>query len=118
MGFGAAADVATQIATEKSINPRRQSAESGRVEETNLALAADAAAAEALLFHIEDGQLLEDVDLGAAGVTAVPHTLGSVPTGAIILALDIGTAWVRGADSAEVSVEHSDNDAIVTLWVV
>jgi hypothetical protein len=107
MGFGAAADVATQIATEKSINPRRQSAESSRLTQQSASLAGS--------FDITDGELIEDVVV--AGLVAVPHNLGRVPTGAfVILASGIEAVVCLVTTASEVTLGASGT-VTVTIWV-
>jgi hypothetical protein len=108
-GFGAAADVAGQIATDKAINSRRQSkgstSEDARIE--GLGGGVD----------ITDGQLIENHDLSAGTPYIVPHNLGRVPVGAIVLKQDVGTAAEYAVDFTIDTIEMSSNSVRVSLWV-
>lgn len=102
-GFGAAAGVARQIATDKAVNSRRV-----RSDFTQ--------------FDITGGQLIEDYQLNPVdpgSPTKVPHKLGRVPAGAIIMKLaSAGYAHCSAASETHVSIIHSQADDVVTLWVV
>jgi hypothetical protein len=114
-GFGATADVATQIATDKAINSRRQSAESSR-----LSFLATSAAAEPAPYDISQGELIEDYDLGGSNPAVVPHSLGYLPRGALVLKSDTpGSDSIDcvGATEDDVTIRNPGLNRIVTLWV-
>jgi hypothetical protein len=115
MGFGATADVATQIATDKAINSRRQSAESSRL--SFLATRAAAEAGEPEPYDISQGELIEGT-LDPASPTTFTHSLGRTPNGAIVLVVG-GTqhAYCIGVSPTEVVIAHSDPSVSITLWV-
>lgn len=108
-GFGAAADVAGQIATDKAINGRRQS---------KGATASDAAV-QGLRGSVDitDGQLIENHDLSSGTPTVVPHSLGRVPVGAIVLKQNVGTAAEFCVSCSIDSVVMSSSVVTVSLWV-
>ena len=93
-GFGAAADVATQIATDKAVNSRRVRSNFSQ-------------------FDITGGQLIENATAGTDGTVA--HNLGKTPKGAIILASS-ASCYVSAVSSSVVTINLPG--ATVTLWVV
>jgi hypothetical protein len=114
-GFGAAADVIGQIATDKAVNSRRQSSESSR-----LSYLAAVAAAAPTPYDISQGQLLEDYDLGPSNPATVPHSLGRLPMGAIVLKSDASGSQIVdciGATENDVTIRNDGDDHIVTLWI-
>lgn len=101
-GFGAAADVVGQIATDKAVNSRRTRS-------------------DFLQFDITAGQLIQDHAL-TAGITEVPHALGRIANGAIVLKENWSAGAVNdvvcvGTGSSTVSI-RSTADNVVTLWVI
>lgn len=123
-GFGAAADVAGQIATDKAINGRRRSkgatAAAGALaqfEEEAVRSEQDAAArAEALRggVDITDGQLIEDHAMG--GSYQVAHNLGRVPVGAIVIKNSSSSVPVCTGTSAD-DITMSYDNVTVSLWI-
>jgi hypothetical protein len=108
-GFGAAADVAGQIATDKAINSRRVRSNFSQ-------------------FDITNGQLIEDATVNLD--SEVPHQLGRTPSGAAILKADMPVV-VTGSTASSVTLQRiidielsiemgldSATGAVVTLWVV
>ena len=93
-GFGAAADVAGQIATDKAVNSRRVRSNFSQ-------------------FDITNGQLIEDAISDPDGYVA--HQLARVPKGAVVLKSDQEVA-VTG--STETTVTLDQPGAVVTLWIV
>ena len=93
--FGEGASVVTQIATDTSTNARRQTSSS---------------------FDPTIGQLIEDYMVGTDGV--VPHSLGRLPKGAIVLrSYPEGNVTCSGFTVSEVFLSLSAATT-VTLWVV
>jgi hypothetical protein len=102
-GFGAAADVAGQIATDKAVNSRRT--RSGFIQ-----------------FDITNGQLIRDERLLGSGSplaepSVIDHGLGREPTGVIILEPNPGTAVCVSVTSSTVTVSGTLGE-LVTMWVV
>lgn len=95
-GFGATADVAGQIATDKAVNSRRT-----RSSFTQ--------------FDIANGQLLEDVVPDPVELT-VSHGLNRVPSGALVLKSSSpgNINFVSATSSALIF----DATGTVTVWVV
>lgn len=96
-GFGAAADVAGQIATDKAINGRRKSPTDTRVDFT-------------------DGELLIDVYL-EGGPEPVQHNLGRIANGAIVTknsTMDV--VYCYGTSDTDVSME-ANGPMTVDIWV-
>ena len=98
-GFGAAADVVGQIATDKAVNSRR-------------------VRSNFLQFDITQGQLIEDgvVPTGETEV-AVPHLLGRVPAGALVLKSSDFNIHITEATERTVTVD-SPAGTVFTIWVV
>lgn len=94
-GFGATADVAGQIATDKAVNSRRIRSNFSQ-------------------FDITSGQLIEDAVTDTV-TKSVPHGLRRVPMGAIVLKSD-QAVFVENATEDVVTLNVAD--ALVTLWVV
>jgi len=94
-GFGAAADVAGQIATDKAVNSRRVRSSFSQ-------------------FDITNGQLIEDA-VSDPDTKSVPHGLNRVPKGALVLKASTGVV-VEGVTRTEVILDTAS--AEVTLWVV
>jgi hypothetical protein len=95
-GFGAAADVAGQIATDKAVNSRRTRSDFSQ-------------------YDITKGQLLTDLTL-ETGEDIFPHSLGRVPTGAFVLkAGDSAVCVSTTLDTVSIKGTAAD---IVTVWVV
>lgn len=92
-GFGAVADVATQIATDKAVNSRRTRSDFSQ-------------------FDITQGQLIENATLDATN--SVAHALKRVPKGAIILSASTDL-YVIGLSSSAVTFSGAGT---VTAWVV
>lgn len=101
-GFGAAADVVGQIATDKAVNSRR-------------------VRSNFLQFDITQGQLIEDgvVPVVTPPVTKVevPHRLGRVPVGAIVLKSSDFNIHITEATERTVTVD-SPPGTVFTIWVV
>jgi hypothetical protein len=104
-GFGAAVDVAGQIATDKAVNSRRIRSDFSQ-------------------FDITKGQLIENIST-INGRTEVPHKLGRKAIGAMIVrALDpatpsgAGEIFCESADSEKVVIRANDIFADVIIWVV
>ena len=93
-GFGAVADVATQIATDKAVNSRRVRSDFSQ-------------------FDITKGQLIEDATVDDDGNVA--HQLKQTPKGALILKSD-QVVVVTGATRSAVALDVVG--AVVTIWVV
>jgi hypothetical protein len=93
-GFGAAADVIGQIATDKAVNSRRVRSDFQQ-------------------FDITDGQLIEDVTTDTDKL--IYHGLKRSPKGAVVLKSDQAVVVIGTTDS---SVEFDVAGALVTLWVV
>jgi hypothetical protein len=94
-GFGAAADVIGQIATDKAVNSRRT-----RSNFTQ--------------FDITNGQLVEDATT-TDPEKLVYHGLKRAPRGVIVLKSDQAVVVVGTTD---LSVELDVAGALVTLWIV
>lgn len=93
--FGAGANVFGQIATDKAVNARRQAFPS---------------------FDIADGELVEDVEV--PGLALVPHTLGRVPAGALVLKAS-GLGEILCVETSESDVTMASNGThTVTIWIV
>jgi len=118
-GFGAAAGVARQIATDKAVNSRRLSRVSSDIaQEERERLVA---------FDVTDGQLIEDYLLDGTApetrYTDVPHALGRTPKGAWVLkVVDPGTSLTANCQCVAVTativrMQHAEN-TVVTIWVV
>jgi hypothetical protein len=125
-GFGAAADVIGQIATDKAINGRRNSKGSTKADGDLAILRGDfvrseqdeAERAEILRggVDITDGQLIEDHIMG--GSYQVPHELGRVPVGAIVIKRDPGGAAApvcTGTSADDITMNF--NNVTVSLWI-
>jgi hypothetical protein len=93
-GFGAAVDVAGQIATDKAVNSRRVRSDFSQ-------------------FDITNGQLVEDATADALG--KVPHSLNRVPKGALILMSD-PAALLTNVTREDLTFDTPG--AVVTVWVV
>jgi len=94
-GFGAAANVVGQIATDKAVNSRRTRS-------------------DFLQFNIADGQLLENVTPNPT-TGAVPHGLRRIPKGAFILSSPAPAACT-GLTQSTVIINPTAGP--VTLWIV
>jgi len=120
-GFGAAADVAGQIATDKAVNSRRQSKVATAADAT-AALAAQALAgrSDALRgeFNINDGQALAGIVLNdGSGEQDVPHDLGRIPFGAIVLQSNTSNVITcMSTDETYVRMKFNGVNT-VNLWV-
>jgi hypothetical protein len=101
-GFGAAADVAGQIATDKAINSRRVRSNFSQ-------------------FDITNGQLVSATLLGTGDPLSSPsiisHGLGRVPSGVIILQPNPGGAECEAMDATSLTIAGT-LQSTVTLWVV
>jgi len=103
-GFGAAADVARQIATDKAVNSRRTRSNT---------------------FDIAQGQLIEEYELTGsaehAQLTYVPHSLGRVPKGVLVLKNN-SSSFTTSCDCVDATIDtvkmRSQAFITVTLWVV
>lgn len=93
-GFGAAADVAGQIATDKAVNSRR-------------------VRSDFLRFDLSNGQLLKDVTSDANGQIA--HGLKRIPEGAIVLKSE-NPVIVIDTNSTVITLDQPGEK--VTVWVV
>jgi len=126
--FGAAADVAGQIATDKAINGRRQSKgetdtdaelqiEAGLAEKS-----AEDAAELAGGVRIQDGQLIEDHDMsdtpdGPGTEGRVYHNLGRMPYGGFaIYTSDDGSAILCKTRHEEY-VEFNKQSNTYSVWI-
>jgi hypothetical protein len=99
-GFGAAADVIGQIATDKAVNSRRVRSDFQQ-------------------FDITDGQLIVGADLAnPAHPTYIEHKLGRVPNGAIVvLTLGVGASERHCVGVSETRVQMNQPTGLVTVWV-
>jgi hypothetical protein len=102
-GFGAAADVIGQIATDKAVNSRRTRS-------------------DFMQFDIANGQLLLGKKLlGTGDPLASPsllkHGLGREPTGVVILEPNPGGAECTSVTSADITVSGTLGE-LVTIWIV
>jgi hypothetical protein len=123
--FGATVDVAGQIATDKSINSRRQSkAETAIDGVASIALTTATGEAQAKSgrtggVDITNGQLVGAHDLSdnvsPEQEYEIQHTLGRVPVGAIILMSD--TDSVRCESVSATAVTFNSNSALVNVWI-
>jgi hypothetical protein len=93
-GFGAVADVAGQIATDKAVNSRRVRSNFSQFDLTN-------------------GQLIEDATVNDDGNVA--HKLKQMPKGALVLKSDQAVV-VTGVTRSAVAIDVVG--ALVTIWVV
>jgi len=114
-GFGAAADVVGQIATDKAINGRRKSPTTSKLD----AEAEERATVEAGRLKISDGELLEDVALTDGGGTqSIPHTLGRRAIGAVVTKNSSTNAVYCGAVVEDTEVLMRFNGTmLVDIWV-
>lgn len=96
-GFGAAADVFGQIATDKAVNSRRQRSSFLQTDITN-------------------GQLIEDYTLTAENQGVISHGLNRVPSGAIVIKQNIGNA-IYCSGTTQDTLQMSETSGIVTVWV-
>lgn len=94
-GFGTAADVVRQIATDKAVNSRRIRSRFPKFDPTQ-------------------GELLHNVTTSATGT--LPHSLGRVPNGAVALHCASGPTICEGVSSTEVVMDR--NNALMTVWVL
>jgi hypothetical protein len=102
-GFGAAADVAGQIATDKAVNSRRTRSDFSQ-------------------FDITNGQLIRDERLLGSGSplaepSVIDHGLGKEPAGVIVLQPNPGDAFCVSVTSSTVSLNGTLGE-LVTIWVV
>jgi hypothetical protein len=105
-GFGAAADVVGQIATDKAINSRRRSKGTGnRISRLRGEI------------DITDGQLIEGWDLATEPTGVVPHNLGRVPIGVIVVKQDIGSAADYATGFSIDTITMHGATQTVSLWV-
>lgn len=111
-GFGAAADVIGQIATDKAVNSRRTRSDKFDIQQET--------------FDITKGELVKAGTI-PSGTTLVAHNLGTEPKGVFILFADpnidpafdsAGEIVVRSADVNTITVGCNKPMANVTLWVV
>jgi len=93
-GFGALADVAGQIATDKAVNSRRTRSNFSQ-------------------FDITQGQLLENVTTDENA--KVTHALGRKPKGAIIL---FSSAPLTVQALSETALTFDTAGVVATMWVV
>ena len=113
-GFGAAVDVAGQIATDKAINGRRQTSVSSQIERDEEASLSD---------NLSDGELIENYALAdGTNQTTVPHSLGRVPRGAVVMLADYSDQDIAirciAVSASNVTILHSNvSPGSVTLWV-
>ena len=91
-GFGAAADVVGQIATDKAVNSRRLTATSSALAQSTTGV-----------IDITNGQFIQGINLSGSGATEVPHDLGRNTFGAIVV----------GASNANVPVHYDATYAIL-----
>jgi hypothetical protein len=117
--FGATADVAGQIATDKAINGRRRS--KGETA-TDALQSLTAQGSEDGSVRIEDGQLFVDFDLSEPAVPGtIAHDLGRTPVGAIVVKQDAGEhiyCSSVGPDAIGMSTDSgAATTGIVTVWV-
>jgi hypothetical protein len=102
-GFGAAADVAGQIATDKAVNSRRTRSNFSQVD-------------------ITQGQLIEDAVLitdTTGNSNKIPHQLNRVPHGAIIVEMSAnasGNTHCRSTTENYVRIASS-LPGTATIWV-
>ena len=97
--FGAGAAVAQQLATDKALRRKSTGVIRG--------------------FDMADGELIKDASLGATSPTEVPHNLGRVPEGAVVLKVsDLWEVACTATSLSSVTIRHSAPDITVTLWVV
>jgi hypothetical protein len=113
-GFGAAADVIGQIATDKAVNSRRLTSISSAI-----GLAKDRAAESAADSAILYGQLVGSVDLATTTPLGyVDHSLGRTPVGAIVvLVLGIGNNERHCIAVSDTQVRMNGETGVVTVWV-
>jgi hypothetical protein len=117
-GFGAAADVIGQIATDKAVNSRRLTPISAAIEQAKNSVVEGAVAGSAIL----DGQLIEDatiVDDTTGVLNKIPHNLNRVPSGAILVKMSAtasGETHCRSTTVNDVTIASSV-PGTATLWV-
>jgi hypothetical protein len=117
-GFGAAADVIGQIATDKAVNSRRLTSISSAIEQTKDRALESVTAGSAIL----DGQLIEDAELvedAEGDENKIPHNLNRVPYGAILVKMSAdagGETHCRSTTVNDVTIASS-RAGTVTLWV-
>lgn len=126
--FGAAADVAGQIATDKAINGRRQSkGETDADAELQIAagLAEKSAADAAELaggVSLQDGQLIEEHNMadtpdGAGTEGRVYHNLGRMPYGGFAIYTSSGSAAILCDVLHEEYVEFNGQSGTYSVWI-
>jgi F0F1-type ATP synthase assembly protein I len=116
-GFGAAADVIGQIATDKAVNSRRLTSISSTIEQTkDRAVESVAAIADSAILY---GELVSNVDLATTTPLGyVDHSLGRTPVGAIVvLVLGIGNNERHCIAVSDTQVQMNGEDGVVTVWV-
>jgi len=120
-GFGAAADVAGQIATDKAINGRRRSKgetatdAAGQIAAGLAERSAEEAAELAGGVRLQDGQLIEDWDMATPPTGRVPHNLGRIPFGGFVVK---GTGTATIVDTVhEDYVEFNTASGTYSVWI-
>ena len=122
-GFGAAANVASQIATDKAINGRRQSkGETAADADQQIAggfAAQDAAEAAELQggVEIQNGQLIKNHNMATAPAGRVPHSLGRIPNGGFAIFGSVGSSAILCNILHEDYVEFNTSSGTYTLWI-
>lgn len=127
-GFGAAADVAGQIATDKAINGRRNSksatdaAAAAQIAAGLADKSAEYAAELAGGVRLQDGQLIENHDMsdepdGAGTAGRVYHNLGRMPYGGFAIYTSGNGAAILCKTLHEEYVEFNTQSNTYSVWI-
>lgn len=121
-GFGAAADVAGQIATDKAVNGRRATdITSGLVISAAELASTNAGYTSRVRTSVNpaNGQIVQNVETETP-LTTVDHDLGRIPDGAYVIGSDTFGIFIfdKGtADSSTFKINTSTVGAFIDIWV-
>jgi len=122
-GFGATADVAGQIATDKAVNSRRQSkgaTAAGAAAQIAAGLTEQSAEEAGIRqggVNIQDGELIRDHNMASGTPSRVPHNLGRVPFGALAIYTSSSSTAILCDVLHEDYVEFNTVSGTYSLWV-
>jgi CobQ-like glutamine amidotransferase family enzyme len=112
--FGVGVDVAQQLATDKAL--RRKATGSTAAVVTD-AITGEVAGLQDVVSALQ-GQVVEGITI-IDGDTVVPHTLGRVPAGAIVILFDDTTGTIMCSATAIDNVTISSSaEGTATVWIV